>query len=456
MTGHDMVLHGATGVVGQLIANCLARHPESSRTSWAIAGRNPEKLARLRDALAAQGTEPGVIVVQAADEASVQAMVADTKVVLNAAGPFSLYHGDHIVGACARSGVHYADLSGEYHFQRRMVDDFHSEAERTGAKVVLAAGVDSIPSDLGVQLAIEQLSANGAKVRQIKALFTGYTGSFSGGTRRSMRVRQEIKESSEYEAGFHIDPYVLAPSAERTHDGETVAGWDSYRFDTDFRRFGGPFFMAPINARIVRRSLALDGHLPCTYEEGISVAALQKAFWLYASRGFGYFVGAPIPFRPKPGEGPPPWLQRAGRFCVRIHAATEDRSKTALVEVRGAGDPGYLATSKMLTEVGFALLLGDEASGRAGVLTPATALGPVLRRRLCQAEEGRFMQFRILDARTAQPMPSCSCLGPRPPGRGPGLGREDVCEPDAVGHGVVVVAACVRDALLPTLDSRRK
>ncbi len=396
MAVNDIVLHGATGFVGQLVADYLARHPESHRFSWAIAGRNPDKLARVRDSVAVQGTEPGVIVAQASDEASVQAMVANAKVVLNVAGPFSKYHGDHIVGACARSATHYADLSGEYWYQRRMIDEFHQEAEHTGAKIVLAAGVDSVPSDLGVQFAIERLAAKGGRARHAKALFTSYAGSLSGGTRRSMQARKLIMQSSEYEAGFHTDPYVLAPGAERSHDGETVAGWDSRRFDPDLRRFGVPFFMAPINARVVRRSLALDGHLPCTYEEGISMAALLKAAWIFISRGFGYFVGAPIPMQPMSGEGPPPWLQRAGSFCVRVHATTEDRSKSALVEVRGAGDPGYLATSKMLTEVGLALLL-DEASPRGGILTPATALGPVLRRRLAEAEEGRFMRFRMLD-----------------------------------------------------------
>ncbi len=397
MTAYDIVLHGATGFTGQLMTEYLARHPESRRFSWAIAGRNEDKLVRVRDSVAAKGTEPGVIVAQAADEASVRAMVADAKVILNVAGPFSEYHGDHLVGACARSGTHYADLSGEYWFQRRMIDEFHADAERTGAKVVFAAGVDSIPSDLGVQLAIERLSEKGGRARHAKALFTDYAGSFSGGTSRTMAAGREVQKSGEYEAGFHTDPYVLVPGAERAANGETVAGWDSFRFDPDLRRFGGPFFMAPINARIVRRSLALDGHLPCTYEEGISVAAWLKAGWLYTSRGFGYFVGAPIPLRPKPGEGPPPWLQRAGSFRVRVHATTEDRTESALVEVRGAGDPGYLATSKMLSEVGLALLLERDASPRAGVLTPATALGPVLERRLTKAEEGRFMQFRVLD-----------------------------------------------------------
>jgi short subunit dehydrogenase-like uncharacterized protein len=395
MTAHDIVLHGATGFVGQLVADYLAHHPESRRFSWAIAGRNLKKLARVRDAVAARGTEPGVILAQAADEASVEAMVADARVVLNVAGPFSEYHGDHIVGACARSGTHYADLSGEYWYQRRMIDEFHDEAERTGARIVLAAGVDSIPSDLGVQFAIERLAAKGGRARHAKALFTSYAGSFSGGTRRSMQARKNIKQSTEYKAGFHTDPYVLAPGAAPSHEGETVTGWDSRRFDPDFRRIGGPFFMAPINARVVRRSLALDGHLPCTYEEGISVAALLKVVWLYASRGFGYFVGAPIPMKPESGQGPPLWLQRAGDFCVRVHVTTEDRTQSALVEVRGAGDPGYFATSKMLSEVGLTLLL-DEAPPRVGVLTPATALGPVLRQRLAEAEEGRFMQFRIL------------------------------------------------------------
>jgi short subunit dehydrogenase-like uncharacterized protein len=396
MAAHDIVLHGATGFVGQLVADYLSRHPERHRFSWAIAGRNPEKLARIREYLAARGTEPGVIVAQAADKASVEAMVSDAAVILNVAGPFGEYHGDNIVAACALSGTHYADLSGEYWYQRRMIDEFHQEAERTGAKIVLAAGVDSIPSDLGVQLAIEHLAAKGGRARYAKALFTSYAGSFSGGTRRSMQTRKNIKQSGEYEAGFHTDPYVLAPGAKSSQDGETVSGWDSRRFDTDFRRFGGPFFMAPINARVVRRSLALDGHLPCTYEEGISVAALLKVVWLYTSRGLGYFVGAPIPLQPKSGEGPPGWLQRAGSFCVRVHATTEDRTQSALVEVRGAGDPGYLATSKMLSEVGLTLLL-DEAPHRGGVLTPATALGPVLRRRLAEAEEGHFMRFRILN-----------------------------------------------------------
>ena len=396
MAAYDIVLHGATGFVGQLVVDYLSRHPERDRFSWAIAGRNPEKLALTRDTAVAEGADPGVIVTQAADKASVEAMVSEAAVVLNAAGPYSQYHGDNIVGACAASGTHYSDLSGEYWYQRRMIDDFHDHAKRSGAKIILAAGVDSIPSDLGVQLAMEHLESKGGQARHTKALFMSYAGSFSGGTRQSMLARRKMAESGEYEPEFHSDPYVLAPGAERSDESETVRGWDSLRFDGDFGRFGGPFFMAPINARVVRRSLAIGGHLPCTYEEGISTGAWLGASWLWLSRGFGYFVGAPIPMKPEPGEGPPPWLQRAGKFCVRVHASTEDHGKSALVEVCGAGDPGYLATSKMLSEVGLCVLFDDVPAG-GGVLTPATALGAVLRDRLAEAENGEFMQFRILD-----------------------------------------------------------
>lgn len=395
MPAHDIVLYGATGFTGQLAADYLARHPARTRFSWAIAGRNAAKLARVRDSVAAKGAAPGLIVAEAADEASVAAMVAEAKVVLNVAAPFSEYSGDNIVGACARTGTHYADISGEYGFQRRMIDEFHAEAERTGAKVVFAAGVDSIPSDLGAQFAIERLAENGGRAAHVKILFTDYAGSFSGGTSRTLAAGKALQTSHAYDTEFHTDAYVLAPSDELRARDETVAGWDSLRFDRDFSRFGGPFFMAPINARIVRRSLALAGHLPCTYEEGISASAWLKTGWLYASRGFGYFVGAPIPLRPKPGEGPPSWLQRAGKFRALVHAMTANRTEFALVEVQGAGDPGYLATSKMLSEVGLCLLFDREAMPRrAGVLTPATALGPTLRRRLAEAEEGAFMQFR--------------------------------------------------------------
>jgi short subunit dehydrogenase-like uncharacterized protein len=392
---HDVVLLGATGFAGKLVAEYLASHPSRASFSWAIAGRSPDKLAALRSSLAGAG--PEIIVADTADKPSIDAMVSKARVVLTTAGPYAEHGGEVVVEACARQGRHYADLTGEYWFQRAMIDQFHEEARRTGAKIVHAAGVDSIPSDLGTQLAIEQLEERGVKAARVKALFTDYAGSFSSGTNRTLESLEQLPKSGRYDAAFCSDPYVLAPSAEGKVEGETVTGWDEPRFDRDFKRLGMPFFMAPINARNVRRSLALSGRLPCSYAEGISLGASLKAGWLWLSRGFGYFVGAPIPLSPKSGEGPPEWLRRAGKFRVVLEATSATGEHTATVAVQGRGDPGYLATSKMLGEAGLCLALDrDELPAGGGVLTPALALGSVLRRRLAAVEGGEFMQFRVL------------------------------------------------------------
>ena len=398
MAKYDLVLYGATGFIGKLVANYLASCSSGGQFSWAIAGRNLEKLTELRASLSGRGDGPGVVVAEASDAASVSSMVSDARVVITTAGPYSKYHGDTLVECCARAGTDYADLSGEYWFQRRMIDEFHDEPQRTGAKIVVAAGVDSIPSDLGTQFAIERLEEGGARATHVKALFTDYAGSFSGGTAMTLAALGNIKKSGDYDDAFYEDPYVLAPEANVRGNGESVTGWDHYRFDRDFKTVGGPFFMAPINARIVRRSLALNGKLPCSYEEGISAGAWVKSGWLWMSRGFGYFVGAPIPLRPKPGEGPPAWIQRAGKFRVLVRASSESGAQSVVVEVKGRGDPGYAASSKMLAEVGLCLALDrDKLPTRTGVLTPATALGAPLRERLISVEGGGFMQFGVID-----------------------------------------------------------
>ena len=123
-----------------------------------------------------------------------------------------------------------------------------------------------------------------------------------------------------------------------------------------------------------------------------------RASWLWLSRGFGYFVGAPIPLSPKPGQGPPEWLQRAGKFRIVLKATSATGEQAVMIAVQGRGDPGYLATSKIFGELGLCLALDHEETPQGGgVLTPALALGSVLRERLAAAERGEFMQFRVLD-----------------------------------------------------------
>ena len=394
MGSHDLVLFGATGFTGKLVAEYLSTHPEATKLHWAIAGRNEAKLEAVRASLG--GAAPSIIVADTGDPASITAMVESARVVISSAGPYSKLGGDVVVGACAKAGRHYADLSGEYFFQREMIEAFHDTAVKTGAKIVHAAGIDSIPSDLGAQYAIEHLARQGGRARSIKVLYKDYAGSASGGTMASGRARAELIKSGKYPKEFHHDPYVLVPDPEAARTDTHATGFRKVRYDADFGSFGGPFFMAPVNAKIVRRTLYLLGQLPCEYTEGISMGAWARAIKLFASRGFGYFVGDPINFNPKSGEGPPEWLRKAGHFRARIHAVAED-GKWVQVEVKGRGDPGYLATSKMFAEAGLCLALdGDQLSKGGAVSTPGAALGTPLRERLCRAEGGRFMQFGVL------------------------------------------------------------
>ena len=151
-----MLLYGATGFTGALTARYLDAHPELNGKRWAIAGRSADKLSALAAELS---SAPGVVACTLTDAEALASMVASARVVITCAGPFSLYDGDKLLGECARQGKHYSDLAGEGWWQREMVQQHHGAAVKSGAKIVLGGGVDSIPSDLGAMMALDALGA---------------------------------------------------------------------------------------------------------------------------------------------------------------------------------------------------------------------------------------------------------------------------------------------------------
>jgi short subunit dehydrogenase-like uncharacterized protein len=391
-----LIVYGATGFTGRLVAEYLNTHPELKNKPWAIAGRTKTKLDDLSAKL---GGGPEVLCVELSNASAVEAMVAQTSVVLNCAGPYSQNNGQALLGACARAGVHYSDLSGEGFYQSQMTEAFHEIAIESGAKVILAGGVDSIPSDLGTMIATQTLAAKTDQNVKIRGVYTRYTGSFSGGTLNSGLATAQAKKSGAYTDAMEANPYLASPGINGietdtpgTADG--MAADFKWRFDWA-HGVVSKFFMAPINARIVRRSLALRGeHQNVSYGECASLGMWLRLVGTWVISGFGYFLGGPIKFKPDSGEGPPPWLQRTGGF--EIHVTAVSPSASARTRVSGRGDPGYGATSKMLAELGLCLAFDDhsDASHSAGVLTPSTGLGPALVSRLSKALDGKFMTFR--------------------------------------------------------------
>src|SRR5450432_3180662 len=105
----DIVVYGATGFTGQLVAEYLAVHYKGdANLKWAMAGRSLDKLAAVRDAIGAPADTP-LIVADAGDPASLKAMIDQTQSVVSTVGPYQLY-GSELVAACAATGTDYLDL----------------------------------------------------------------------------------------------------------------------------------------------------------------------------------------------------------------------------------------------------------------------------------------------------------------------------------------------------------
>jgi len=391
----DVVVFGATGFAGRLVAGYLAGHaPEGVRIG--LAGRSAQRLADARARLGAAASAWPLLVADSADPASVAGLARAARVVVSTVGPYRS-QGLALVQACAAAGTCYADLCGEVLFIRESIDRCHELAADTGARIVHCCGFDSIPSDLGVLLLHHAARADDAgDLRDTTLVVTALKGGVSGGTLASgMGQWDEMRASAERRRQVE-DPYALSPdrAAEPGLGDERDLDW--VRYDTDLRMWIGPFLMAGINTRVVRRSNALQdwaygrrfryrevtgfGTSPAAPLVGGAAAAALKA--VQAGLAFGPSRTLLGQFLPGPGQGPGEKTRRTGYFRLQVHTRTSTGARY-LATIEAQGDPGYAATSVMLGESALCLALDrDRLPDRAGVLTPATAMGTTLPGRL--------------------------------------------------------------------------
>ncbi len=376
----DIVVYGATGFTGQLVAEYLAQHYSGmGDPKWAMAGRSLEKLASVRDAIGAPA-DTALIQADASDPASLKAMVDQTRSVLTTVGPYQLY-GSELVAACAASGTDYLDLCGEPVWMRRMIDAHQESARSSGARIVFSCGFDSLPFELGVFFCQERAKkVLGAPVSRVKGRVRTMTATVSGGTVASTKASFSAAAKDFSLVALLQNPFVLTPGFE----GPKQPRGNKPLLDEDMGSWTAPFVMATINTRNVHRSNMLMNFpygKDFVYDEmvltGPGEPGEANAKHLVAAvnaERMGAAGGL------KPGEGPSKEEQATGHYDLLFVGIAPD-GRQVRVAVRGDRDPGYGSTSKMIAECAICLLR-DTPEVLGGIWTPGAAMGNPLIKRL--------------------------------------------------------------------------
>lgn len=374
----DIVVYGATGFTGQLVAEYLASHYKGDgNLKWAMAGRSKEKLASVRDAIGAPA-DTVLIVADASDPASLKAMVDQTRSVVSTVGPYQLY-GSELVAACAATGTDYLDLCGEPVWMRQMIDAHEATAKSSGARIVFSCGFDSLPFELGVFFCEETVRKTlGAPVNRIKGRVRAMKGTFSGGTAASIKATFAAAAKDLSLVALLKDPFSLTPGFE----GPKQPPGNKPLFDQDLDAWTAPFVMSTINTRSVHRSNMLMGFpygKDFVYDEMVLTGPGEKGeanakLVVAANAQMGGAGG------PKPGEGPSKEERENGLYDLLFVGLAPD-GRQVRVAVRGDRDPGYGSTSKMISECAICLLR-DAPEVPAGIWTPGAAMGNKLIKRL--------------------------------------------------------------------------
>ena len=373
----DIVVYGATGFTGQLVAEYLAAHyTGNGAPKWAMAGRSMDKLASVRDAIGAPA-DTALIEADASDPASLKAMVDQSNSVLSTVGPYQLY-GSELVAICAATGTDYLDLCGEPVWMRQMIDSHEAEAQSTGARIVFSCGFDSLPFELGVFFC-QQTAKNmlGAPVGRIKGRVRAMKGTFSGGTAASIKATFAAAAKDLSLVALLKNPFSLTPGFE----GPKQPPGNKPLFDPDLDAWTAPFVMATINTRSVHRSNLLMGFpygKEFVYDEMVLTGAGVQGE-ANAKRVVAANAEMGGPGGPKPGEGPSKEERDSGLYDLLFVGVAAD-GRQVRVAVRGDRDPGYGSTSKMIAECAICLHNAPEVKG--GMWTPGAAMGNRLIKRL--------------------------------------------------------------------------
>ena len=381
---YDFVIYGATGFTGKLVVEyAIKQYNNNNEVSWAIAGRNNEKLEHVQEKYNLP-SNIGKIVVDSNDQNSIDEMVSQTKCVLTTVGPYQLY-GEKIVKTCISTGTDYVDLCGEPGFMHKIISECSAEAKETGARVVFSCGFDSIPFDLGVLFVQEEVMSKLNKYApSVRGRVRAMNGEFSGGTAASMKATMAALQSDPELLNILVNPHALCDGnqgVQQDDDSKPV-------YDEELDTWVAPFFMAPINTKNIHRSNKLMNHI---YGENFK----YNEMWIQGpgeeGKAAAEFISTmnPLGDAPEPGDGPSRESRENGNYDVLFCADVD--GETIKASVSGDMDPGYGSTSKMIAESAVCLVKDCEDLA-GGIYTPAASMGKKLIKRL---ESNAGLTFKL-------------------------------------------------------------
>ena len=380
---YDIVVYGATGYTGRLVAEYLSQNYRGKGLAWAMAGRSMAKLEEVRDLIGAP-TDTPLIEANSDDPASMAALAESARVILTTVGPYQLY-GEPLVKACVAAGTDYADLCGEPAWMREMIDKYHAAAQASGARIAFSSGFDSIPFDLGVlMLQKEAVARFGKPAPRVKGRVRAMQGSFSGGTAASLTETMKAVARNPKLIPILQSPFGLTPGFEGPSQPMGLVP----EYEESVGKWAAPFIMATINTKNVHRTNLLLGHPygeDFRYDEMMLTSAGELG--QKAAHAVGEMLKNPFGAKPpKPGEGPSPEERENGHYDVLFIGEYPD-GQSLRYGVIGRYDPGYGSTSRMLSETGIALL---ECQADGAISTPGALLGEALVTRLQDHAEITF------------------------------------------------------------------
>ena len=381
---YDFVIYGATGFTGKLVVEyAIKQYNNNNEVSWAIAGRNNEKLEHVKEKYNLP-SNIGKIVVDSNDQDSINEMVSQTKCVLTTVGPYQLY-GEKIIKTCISTGTDYVDLCGEPGFMHKIISECCAEAKETGARVVFSCGFDSIPFDLGVLFVQEEVMSKLNKYApSVRGRVRAMNGEFSGGTAASMKATMAALQSDPELINILVNPHALCDGIQGVQQDDD----SKPTYDEELNTWVAPFFMAPINTKNIHRSNKLMNHI---YGENFK----YNEMWIQGpgeeGKAAAEFISTmnPLGDAPEPGDGPSRESRENGNYDVLFCADVD--GETIKASVSGDMDPGYGSTSKMIAESAVCLVKDCEDLA-GGIYTPAASMGKKLIKRL---ESNAGLTFKL-------------------------------------------------------------